>query len=237
MWVDRLARTEARRRDAHVLCNICQSTEFEPGFQGRTTFGIAPTCARCGSSERHRIVFDLFSVITPIVSSWRVLQFAPDCSVKKEWFTKYVGSIYGGENSLNMMDTGLESGSYDLVLSNHVLEHVADDTGALREMLRIAGPKGVVTLTVPTPLFRWSTVDWHFADETKNYHYRDYGADFANKVVNDMRGLRVLLAIGRDPVTGITDHVNFLSYNTELLAQMAHVWQRKAVPLVNLHRS
>jgi len=219
-----------------VLCNICQGTEFKPGFQGRLTFGIPPTCAGCGSSERHRIVYDLFSAIKPIIRPWRVLQFAPDCSVEKGWFTTYVGSVYGGQNSLNMMETGLDVSAYDLILSNHVLEHVADDMGAIREMLRVVGPKGLVVLTVPTPTFRWETLDWGFADEKKNLHYRDYGADFANNVVNAAPGLRALVAVGRDPVTGLADHVNFLSYNIDLFRQMAHAWQRNAIPLVNLHR-
>lgn len=218
-------------------CNICQGTEFIPGFQGRMTFGVAPACAGCGSMERHRIVYDLFAAITPIIKSWKVLQFAPDCSIRQDWFESYVGSVYGGQNSLNMMDTGLDEGAYHLVLSNHVLEHVEDDMGALREMLRVVGPKGIVALTVPTPLFRWVTEDWHFADEKKNYHYRDYGADFANNVVNAMPGLRALVALGRDPVTGLSDHVNFLSHNSELLAQMAQVWQKSGLPVVNMART
>lgn len=171
-----------------------------------------------------------------MIKTWRVLQFAPDRSVHRDWFESYEGSIYGGQNSLNMMDTGLAADSYDLILSNHVLEHVEDDMAAIREMLRLVGRRGLVAMTVPTPIYHWVTEDWRFADETKNMHYREYGADFASNMVNAMSGLKALVAIGRDPVTGIADHVNFLSYNSELLAQMANIWQRNALPVVNLSR-
>jgi len=220
-----------------LRCSICEGTEFVPGFNGRMTFGMAPACAGCGSVERHRIVHDLFSALTPMLKTWRVLQFAPDRSVRQHWFALYTGSVYGGQNSLNMMDTGLEQGSFDLVLSNHVLEHVEDDIGAIREMLRVVGPSGLVALTVPTPLFRWSTEDWHFADAARNYHFRDYGADFASNVVNTIPGARAMIAIGRDAITGIADHVYFLSLSRERLAGLARIWQPSGIPLVNIHRS
>lgn len=218
-----------------MKCNICQGTEFRPGFGGRLTFGIAPTCTTCGSSERHRAVFDLFSDLRSIAKSWRVLQFAPDRSVDKTWFAAYDFSIYGGHNSYDMMNTGLGDGDFDLILSNHVLEHVADDTAAIAEMLRVVGPRGRVVFTVPAPLYRLKTSDWGFADPAKNEHHRDYGADFAGEIARRFPDLHVLLVIGRDPVTGLADHVFLLSRDGQTIDEMVPFWQRRAIPMVYLH--
>lgn len=215
-----------------ATCNICGGETFVAGFLGRMSFGLPPVCGGCGSSERHRIVRRLFEAIRPIAAPWRVLQFAPDMSVDATWFASYQFSIYGGANSLDMMNTGLEAGSFDLVLSNHVLEHVPDDFSALREMLRLVGPSGLVVLTAPTPLFRWESVDWGFADEKKNMHFRDYGADFPSLVVEKIPNARVLVAIGRDEATGLHDHVWFISLDPEPLRALAHSWQRMGIPLV-----
>lgn len=219
-----------------MQCDICQSEDFIAGFQGRMTYGKPPLCANCGGAERHRIVHQLFSAIKHLSKDWKMLQFAPDRSVQRSWFAAYDGSIYGGENSLNMMDTGLLAGAYDIILSNHVLEHVPDDTAAVQEMLRIVGPKGIVAMTVPTPGFRWSSIDWGYADDSKNEHYRDYGADFPSVMTDRISGLRVLAAISRDDVTGLYDQVYFMSFDPLVLKSLAEVWQSLGHPLVSVYR-
>lgn len=220
-----------------MICNICGGTSFVPGFKGRLKNGEPPCCAGCGSVERHRIVYSLFEAIRPMIAGWRVLQFAPDPSVRKDWFRLHVGSTYGGANSMDVTATGLDDGAFDLVLANHVLEHVADEVAALGEMLRVVGPAGLVALTVPSPMSRWETVDWGFPDADKNGHYRTYGADCASRMVNAIGGLRALVAVARDPVTGTADHALFLSRDAELLARLARVWQRRSISLVNVFRA
>jgi len=215
-------------------CNICGGETFVPGFNGRLTFGVPPECGRCRSSERHRIVHGLFEIVAPVLKAWRVLHFAPDGSVEKGWFKEYVSSSYGGYNSLDLQDTGLPDGAFDLVLSNHVLEHVANDVAAMREMLRIVGQRGVVCLTVPTPSCQWSTRDWGFPDPKINYHYRDYGADFPNRLVRAVPGLRAVVVIKDDPVTSGCDLVYFCSMAEERLRLLAQHWQRIALPLVRV---
>lgn len=189
-------------------------------------------CDGCKSMERHRIVHNLFSMVAPLLKECKALQFAPDSSVNKQWFSEYVGSVYGSENSLNMMETGLDDGRFDLVISNHVLEHVPGDIAAIREMVRVAGQDGVVSLTVPTPTMRWETLDWGWADPSINYHYRDYGADFPHRIGKEIPGLQIVSICGQDPVTGIHDIVYLISASESRLNKWAGIWAKVPVPLV-----
>ena len=60
--------------------------------------------------------------------------------------------------------------SFDVVLSCDVLEHLADDRLALREMLQVLKPGGCLVLTVPAHRFLWSEHDEALA------HVRRYSA-------------------------------------------------------------
>jgi SAM-dependent methyltransferase len=213
-------------------CNICGSTAFQPGFRGRLSFGQPPECANCHSVERHRVIHEIYKAVAPLLSDWRALQFAPDQSVEAAWFGKFDTSVYGDENFMDMTDTGLQSESYDLIISNHVLEHVANDRAALIELLRVVGESGVVHLCVPSPLARWETLDWGFPDPDKNLHYRDYGAGFPIGMLEHISEANAIAVVGRDTVTGLYDIVYFFSRSIERLARMANLWQRAYIAVV-----
>ena len=54
-------------------------------------------------------------------------------------------------------------GSFDLVLSNHVLEHVPDRPQAVREMHRVLSLEGKSVCVVPTSADRMVTFPWYYA--------------------------------------------------------------------------
>jgi SAM-dependent methyltransferase len=72
------------------------------------------------------------------------------------------------------------SATYDLVVCNHVLEHLPDDESALREIARVLAPGGLAVLTVPGNFARRETR--HFTGELENGHYRDYGLDLVDRL-------------------------------------------------------
>ena len=59
--------------------------------------------------------------------------------------------------------------SFDACLSLDVLEHIQDDTSALKEIRRVLKPGGVLLLTVPAYQWMWSNMDinGHFRRYTK----------------------------------------------------------------------
>ena len=65
-------------------------------------------------------------------------------------------------------DMPFRDGSFDLVACLDVLEHVEDDRGALRELLRVSRPGGFLLATVPAYPRLWSSHD------ELNAHFRRY---------------------------------------------------------------
>jgi 2-polyprenyl-3-methyl-5-hydroxy-6-metoxy-1,4-benzoquinol methylase len=47
-----------------------------------------------------------------------------------------------------------EDNQYDVILCNHVLEHIPDDTKAMQELYRVLKPGGMAILQIPQELSR-----------------------------------------------------------------------------------
>jgi len=58
-------------------------------------------------------------------------------------------------------DSGLESGAYDVVSLNHVLEHIPDPMAALREIRRLLAPGGCAMVAVPNRAGLWARLLRH----------------------------------------------------------------------------
>jgi len=60
------------------------------------------------------------------------------------------------------------SGSFDVVFSHEVIEHVADDRAAVAEMARVARPGGRIAIFAPN---RWYPVEQHGVYWRGEYHF------------------------------------------------------------------
>ncbi len=196
--------------------------------------GSMPIFSTCKKSERHRIIYTIYQVLIPFTKECKALQFAPDKTLVPDNFLSLDFSTYGGKNSMDMMNTQLPEESYDLIISNHVLEHVKDDLAAIREMIRVVGKNGIVHVCVPSPLTIPKTKDWGFADPSKSGHYRAYGANTGYHFSQAMDNLHIICGLGRDPITERDDIVYWISRSEESLLKITTLLQHGLFSVVRI---
>lgn len=117
------------------------------------------SCMRCGSTDRERHLFMYMRALGMLekLSGTRILHFAPEsklpdvlrkCSPEKyvqaDLFPKKSGIL-----KLDLENIDAPAESFDLVIANHVLEHVGDDLAAMREIYRVLSPGGTAILQTP----------------------------------------------------------------------------------------
>lgn len=130
-------------------------------------------------------------------SALKVLHFAPEQEFYKR-FKKQTNIDYTTTDLLSPLadvkadicNLPFEDNTYDLILCNHVLEHIPDDTKAMQEMYRVLKPGGMGIFQIPQDLSRTTT----FADDTivdqkerakifgQYDHVRVYGRDYFDKL-------------------------------------------------------
>ena len=115
-----------------------------------------PWCG-CHDRERHLLMYMRATGILEALSDKRILHFAPERHLSRiiaeTGPTKYTRcDLYPQPpdiEQVNMLDIPYDNGSFDLVIANHVLEHVADDLLALSEIRRVLSRGGQAILQTP----------------------------------------------------------------------------------------
>ncbi|MEP0356965.1 methyltransferase domain-containing protein [Paraglaciecola sp.] len=115
-------------------------------------------CLVCGSMDRERLVYLYLKQRTSIFRiGGRVLHIAPEPllmkSLQKQRNIQYIRANISqsrADVSFDVTQIPFKSDSFDLIIMNHVLEHVHDDKKAMSEILRVLKPKkGFCILQVP----------------------------------------------------------------------------------------
>jgi SAM-dependent methyltransferase len=188
-----------------AICNVCGGSRFGPGPAGRLSRrGLLPRCSGCGSLERHRAIrtaVEKLREVRPFQDA-KLIRFSDDPILDDHWFRTAEVSIFHGPNSLDIQAIDRPDASYDVALCSHVIEHVADDRAAIRELTRILSPEGFLVLAFPRVEDGDCTHDWGFADPGKNGHFRGYGRDFDEVIAATAAGAQTLAVVADDPVTG-----------------------------------
>ena len=197
-------------------CPICLSTSFYSHSPAHLK--LRRVCSGCHSRPRHRAIYRALQRLDIKRYSFKkALMFSRDPSVSKDWFEDLEYSVFGKTNSLDLHSIDKADHSYDFIILNHVLEHVANDTLALKELARILSPNGLLVISVPSPAYFDLTNDWGFPDPALNEHYRTYGKDFPQFLSNVLRDCSVLEVPITDPITLLPDYL-YLIFKTPPLS-------------------
>ncbi|EMR04572.1 Rebeccamycin O-methyltransferase [Cesiribacter andamanensis AMV16] len=139
-----------------VQCPVCDShfRKFLP--YGRKARENA-LCPNCLALERHRLMWLFLQRKTPFFTKpLRVLHIAPElCFIHRfeqqpnlDYTTADIESPLA-KVKMDVHQIPFPEGSFDVVFCNHVLEHVADDGLAMREIRRVLKPGGWGILQIP----------------------------------------------------------------------------------------
>ena len=185
LWVLR----EHRRRV--LLCPCCgEASKFR-------SFGVEPRwlCPRCGSLARHRLLALFLDAHRGLIQGKTVLHFAAEPAIRphvEPYAQRYVSCDINprpGQIRIDIERIDLPDDEFDLIICNHVLEHV-DDARALSELRRVLKPQGVLLVMVPM-VEGWDTTyedpkivapedrRRHFGQED---HVRFYGRDIRERI-------------------------------------------------------
>ena len=177
------------------VCNIC---EYERYF---TTVGrplrIDALCPNCGSMERHRLLIlavQRGGIPQLEEKNSSVLHFAAEPCLEQIFRNRFASYATAdlfteADLKLDMECIDVADEQYNVVVANHVLEHV-DDKKASTELSRILVKGGILVCQVPL-IDGWESTyedDSITSDAERLMHYgqedhvRYYGADFRQRI-------------------------------------------------------
>jgi SAM-dependent methyltransferase len=156
-----------------------------------------PACG-CHDRERHLLLYLTAANLLLSMTGARILHFAPERHlrrfIRKAGPADYVlADLFPDAVDVRRMDVQAipyPEDHFDFVLANHVLEHVQDDTQALREIFRVLRPGGHAILQTPyasglTRMFEDPAICSQQASlhaYGQEDHRRLYGQDFVLRV-------------------------------------------------------
>ncbi len=155
-------------------------------------------CPRCLSFMRHRLLSLYFKDKTNLFTDkLDVLHFAPEMCFYRI-FKKLPNLHYTSTDlaspladmQMDITDIRFGDSSFDVILCNHVLEHIPDDRKAMAELYRVLKPGGWAILQVPLNMKSETT----FEDPSittpeerervfgQHDHMRIYGRDYVQRL-------------------------------------------------------
>lgn len=149
------------------------------------------------SLERHRLLWLYLSDIDFFSSTLKLLHFAPEQAFYKR-FINLQGLDYTTTDiesplatvKADICNLPFEDNQYDVILCNHVLEHIQDDHKAMQELYRVMKPGGWGVFQIPLDMERSTTFQDDRITGPKERaeifgqydHVRVYGMDYFDKL-------------------------------------------------------
>jgi hypothetical protein len=202
-WLERIASPSLKivavaARGDRVRCPVCGGhfRWFLP--YGHVRVRRNALCPNCLALERHRLLWLYLQNRTDFFEARRrVLHVAPErCFLERFRVVHRSGYVTVDLESplatlqTDVQDLPLPDDSFDVVICNHVLEHVEDDLRAMRELHRVLAPGGWAILQSPIDSSRPVTYEdpkvTMPADREKTFgqrdHVRIYGRDYGDRL-------------------------------------------------------
>jgi predicted SAM-dependent methyltransferase len=177
-------------------CPVCQ----KPSRKFRTGGVVAreeARCPHCRAMERHRFVWLYFTHRTDLFDGQpkRVLHVAPEqcfnSRLQDRLGAGYLTADLLDPHVMERMDiTSIHypDEAFDVIYCSHVLEHVPDDLGAMREFHRVLKKGGWAVLLVPITADK-TVEDPSIVDPSDRLrvfgqedHVRNYGPDYVDRL-------------------------------------------------------
>lgn len=183
-------------------CTLCggKKRKFLP-------YGYGPVredalCPKCLSLERHRLLWHYLTTVEAerLKGLPTILHIAPEVCLMRKFRQMYSAKPERyitadlcsplADMHFDVQDIPMEDNSVDIIICNHILEHVESDIRALKEMHRIMRPGGLGVMLVPVDYSRETT----FEDDTitdprqraevfgQYDHRRVYGKDYPQRL-------------------------------------------------------
>ena len=150
------------------------------------------------SLERHRLLWLYLKNETDFFAkAQKVLHFAPEQAFYKRFKKmKHLDYVTTDLNSpladvkADICNLPFSDNEFDVILCNHVLEHIPDDTKAMKELYRVLKVGGMGIFQIPQDLNRAITFEDNTITDKKERakifgqydHVRVYGRDYFNKL-------------------------------------------------------
>lgn len=113
-------------------------------------------CARCGSQSRHRMLHLFLREYLREHDIHSIAHFAPESylsrlinSPESSWVCHFDLTRCDVDVRADIARLPVKGATFDLIICNHVLEHIFDDVAALRELMRVLREDGCAIVTVP----------------------------------------------------------------------------------------
>ena len=177
-------------------CVCCGARLSRFLFYAKQSIPANLQCPRCRLLSRHRLLWLFLQQKTNFFTQQlRVMHVAPEAMLQLA-FKRLPNLDYLSVDlssplamiKVDITNMQLQDETFDVVLCNHVLEHIPDDRRAMREIYRVLKPSGWAVLQVP--ILRQKTFEDMLIIEPKEKekyfglsdHVRIYGLDYDDRL-------------------------------------------------------
>jgi SAM-dependent methyltransferase len=163
-------------------------------------------CYKCNSDDRERLIFVYLKEKLGLFSrkDVKILHIAPEKNLSAKLFSCGFSEYICGDlftpgyrypayvRNMNVLDMPFSENHFDVVICNHVFEHIPDDLHAMKEVSRVLKKGGEAILQVPMSKTAEKTFEDFSISEPQarevafgqSDHVRLYGRDYADRLAS-----------------------------------------------------